>query len=158
MGFGGREKYLGFCAPWRSARRTAKLRVKSAAYCMSFLGGDQMRDLALAAMIFVACTTSNHAQSLDQQERLNAHDRMHADYQSHYNTKLGKCLMLVKVLDERLTHAFVIDANERREYAWFSAKIRGGVLSCDLMPSLRETRNCNSREEFDAFITSYMEE
>src|SRR4051794_29430787 len=82
---------------------------------------------------------SAHSQSLDQQERCaqqarNSFQELEAqysverkrvgmahlsgDYQSHYNKKLGKCLMLVESTDmldgQSSTTAFVIDANERR--------------------------------------------
>jgi len=96
--------------------------------------------------------------------------RMSADYQSHYNTKLGKCLMLVETTDmlfgsQFTTTAYVMDANERRQYATYGWTSRQGKkywevppTTCELTPSLRDKRFCSSREEFDAFAASYMEE
>jgi hypothetical protein len=123
-------------------------------------------------MIFVAFTTSNQAQSLDQQERgaeqaprafqlYVGSNRFSTGHQSHYNTKLGKCLMLVSWM-ERIDNGILStthlgDANEGRGYAYF--RDHNGVMSwCTLTPSLRVTRFCHSREEFDDFIASYMEQ
>jgi hypothetical protein len=132
------------------------------------------------------------AQSLDQQERCaqqakrayaerDAQDcaemqkmgtgmsRFSGDYQSHYNVKLGKCLMLVETTDMRgeqsTTTAYVMDANERRPYAtfvWMSREEKKywevPPMACELTPSLREKRFCKTREEFDEFVAPYMEE
>ena len=95
--------------------------------------------------------------------------RMSGDYQSHYNVKLGKCLMLVERRDmlgsQSTTTAYVMDANERRLYAVFVWMSREGKkywdvppLTCELSPSLREKRFCKTREEFDEFAGAYMEE
>src|SRR5215813_12365702 len=46
------------------------------------------------------------------------------DYQSHYNTKLKKCLMLITMMgNQSQTSVYLSDAYERRiyaEYLWFS--------------------------------------
>jgi len=151
-----------------------------------------MRVIALAAIAIIACTTCARAQSLDQQERcaqqarksfqeLDAKDRaeqkqlgqsrMSGDYQSHYNTKLGKCLMLIELMDmmgsggQTSTTAYVMDANERRMYAiyvWMSRQDKKywevPPAACELSPSLQEKKPCASREEFDTFVARYMEE
>lgn len=149
-----------------------------------------MREIALAAVASIACATSSPAQTLDQQERcaqqarrafqeLDSKDRIEGkqlgmtrtsgDYQSHYNTKLGKCLMLVETTDmfgsSPSTTAYVMDANERRVYATFVwMNLQGKKYwevpptTCELTPSLREKKLCATREEFDAFISSYMEQ
>jgi hypothetical protein len=58
-----------------------------------------------------------------------------------------------------------MDANERRQYAtylWISRQDKKywevPPTTCELTPSLREKKFCTSREEFDAFIASYMED
>jgi hypothetical protein len=131
-----------------------------------------VRGLALAATVLVACTASSQAQSLDQQERCAQQARRAfpeyisgkgiADYQSHYNTKLGKCFMLVETIvsgPNSYMRALLMDAIERREYAYFWDKIpAGGVVVSCFFKNLRGTRYCNSREEFDAFVASYMEQ
>ena len=88
------------------------------------------------------------------------------DYQSHYNTKLKKCLMLITMMgNQSQTSVYLSDAYERRIYAsylWFSHEIKEywevPTITCELIPSLREKKHCNSREEFDAFVAGYMEE
>jgi hypothetical protein len=151
-----------------------------------------MLRLALAAFILmmVGVRTAN-AQSLDQQERCASQakrsfqerqasdlaeqkqvggNRISADYQSHYDTKIGKCLMLVETNDmisggtSSIT-AYLIDANERRPYAsyvWMSRKDKKywevPPVACELSPSLRDKRDCKTREEFDAFVAKYMDE
>ena len=95
--------------------------------------------------------------------------RISGDYQSHYNVKLGKCLMLVETRDmigsQSITTAYVRDANERRQYATYLWMSREGKkywevppMACELAPSLREKRFCKTREEFDEFAAPYMEE
>jgi hypothetical protein len=92
-----------------------------------------------------------------------------ADYQSHYDTKIGKCLMLVETSDlvngETSNTAYLIDANERRPYATYVWMSRKGKkywevppLACELAPSLRDKKDCKTREEFDAFVAKYLEE
>jgi hypothetical protein len=129
-----------------------------------------MREIALTAMVLIAGTTSNYAQSLDQQERcaqqsfrfyqkefgfVQSDPTREGYYQSHYNTKLGKCLVWVKIQNiekAELDASFLVDANELREYAFYFEHGR-----CVLKPSLRQEIACTSRE-FYAFIASYMEE
>jgi hypothetical protein len=133
-------------------------------------------------MIFVAWASSQ-AQSLDQQERC-ARQALEAfqgyldrpgffsDYEEHYNTKLGKCLVFVRgqeridsrplkdrypLINDWITFAYLWDVNEAHAYAEFWAQGRV-VTACGLKPSLRVTRECKSREEFDAFVASYMEQ
>jgi hypothetical protein len=92
-----------------------------------------------------------------------------SDYQSHYNTKLKKCLLLIEATrmlgGENMTTVYLSDAYERRPYAnymWMSRKDKKywevPPTECELVPSLRNKRNCTSREEFDAFVAEYMEE
>jgi hypothetical protein len=133
-----------------------------------------------------------HAQSLDQQERCaqqakraytekdaqdradmqkmgTGHSRAFGDFQSHYNVKLGNCLMLVETTDmsgsEFIKTAYITDANERRLYAIYVWMSKEGKkywevppMSCDLIVSMLEKRACKTREEFDAFVAPYMEE
>jgi len=63
------------------------------------------------------------------------------------------------------TSVYLSDAYERRiyaEYLWFSHETKQywevPPSTCELIPSLREKKHCNSREEFDAFVAGYMEE
>jgi hypothetical protein len=144
--------------------------------------------IAIGALIFVS---AGHAQTLDQQERcsmeakrsfqeIEAKDlaegkavgvsQIGSDYQSHYNNKMGKCLMLVEKTSmlgggNSSTTAYLIDANERRPYAtyvWISRKDKKywevPPTACELDPSMREKRTCKTREEFDSFVAGYLEE
>ena len=59
----------------------------------------------------------------------------------------------------------LMDAFERRVYAyylWISKEGKKfwevGPADCELTPSLRETKYCNSEEEFKDFVANYMEE
>jgi hypothetical protein len=153
--------------------------------------GGMMRNYRLAALLAIFAASAGHAQSLDQQERcanqakrsfqeIQARDlaeqkqigvgqRASADYQSHYYTKTSNCLMLVETTDmlagTQSNTAYLIDANERRQYAtyvWMSRKDKKywevPPTACELVPSLREKKSCKAREEFDAFVAEYMEE
>ena len=151
-----------------------------------------MRRALAIILIAIAFGSIARAQSLDQQERCaqqakRAYAELDAqygaetqemgiktvhisgDYQSHYNVKLGKCLMLVERRDmlgsQSTTTAYVMDANERRQYATYVWMSREGKkywevppMTCELTPSLREKRFCKTREEFDEFVAPYMEE
>ena len=81
-------------------------------------------------------------------------------YQSHYNTRLDRCLMeldRVKLVgSEFWTTSELIDAAERREYAFYTE--RGSeVVSCVFVPRVREMTYCTSHEQFDAVVAEYME-
>ena len=151
-----------------------------------------MRRALAITLIAIAYGSIARAQSLDQQERcaqqakrayaeteaeFEAYNRAQTqktvrfsgDYQSHYNVKLGKCLMLVETYDmidsQSITTAYVRDANEHRQYAnylWISKEGKKywevQPMGCELTPSLREKRFCKTREEFDEFVAPYMEE
>ena len=73
-------------------------------------------------------------------------------YQSHYNTKLKKCLLL---FDLSNLSAILIDASERRPFAYYLGL---PPVTCELTPPFQEKTSCSSKEEFDAFVAKYMEE
>lgn len=116
-----------------------------------------------------AFTEKDAQDRLDMQKTGIGHSRVIGDYQSHYNVKHGKCLMLVETTDmsgsQSITTAYVTDANEGRLYAIYGWMSREGKkywevppMTCELTPSLREKRFCKTREEFDEFVAPYMEE
>jgi hypothetical protein len=150
-----------------------------------------MKRYPLFAIAIFAGGVIAHAQTLDQQERcavqakrsfqerqardlaeikqMGGSQRISGDYQSHYFTKTGKCLMLIETTDmmggTSSNTAYLIDANEGRSYAtyvWMSRKDKKywevPPTACELSPSLRDKKNCKTREEFDAFVAGYMEE
>jgi hypothetical protein len=83
--------------------------------------------------------------------------------------KLNKCFVYVgsmsSVGEEFYTSAQLVDAFERRifaTYGWMSHKEKKywevPPSTCELTPTSRETTNCSSKDEFDAFVAKYMEE
>jgi hypothetical protein len=146
--------------------------------------------VALADFGIILFNTSAQAQSLDLQATCAAQAKkafyeteaewksdpyskgfttLSNDYQSHYNTKLKKCLMLVETTrlfaNQQNITVYLTDAYERRIYAnyqWISSPTKKywevPPSICELIPSLKDKRHCNSREEFDAFVADYMEE
>jgi hypothetical protein len=91
-------------------------------------------------------------------------------YQSHYNTKLGKCFMAVESTDmttnpgTQFTYRFLMDAFEQREYAeytWMSRKDKKywevPPTICKLMESSTKVQVCKSEDEYKAFIARYIE-
>jgi hypothetical protein len=155
------------------------------------------------ATVMVGGMTFAHSQPLDLQEKCASQarksfqellDEIKADnskllqllggelssstYQSHYNGKLNRCLMLMTVgYNYSADHynaedVFLVDANERRIFATYGErksyeaalaehagkKVSGDVVVCELAPSLRQKTACKTRVEFDAFVAGYMEE
>ena len=159
---------------------------------LSVDGRREVRRALAIILIAIAFGSIARAQSLDQQEQcaqqakrlyteINVETRaemqkmatkttiVSAGYQSHYNVKSGKCLMLIERNDmlgsQFTTTVHLMDANERRHYGiyvWMSREEKKywdvPPMSCQLTPSLREKRFCKTREEFDEFVTPYMEE
>jgi len=101
------------------------------------------------------------------------------EYRSHYYTRTGKCLMLIErnyVTDGHPARedfhvvSLLIDANERRRYAAYeqTSPLKADIPPahgatrpqplCELIPSLREEKKCETREEFDAFVAGYLDE
>lgn len=63
------------------------------------------------------------------------------------------------------TGATLTDANEGRVYAiyiWIGQDNKNHSetppIACELIPSWADRRNCTSRNEFDAFVATYMDE
>ena len=94
---------------------------------------------------------------------------MSIDYQSHYNTKINRCLILTEKTSsaggQTSTSVILWDALERRNYAiwlWQTHPTKKywevPPLACELVRNNRDQKNCTSREEFDAFVAEYMEE
>jgi hypothetical protein len=145
-----------------------------------------------AMIVTVMCTTSARSQSLDLQEKcasqarktfeeLQNEDKANqspllepgavvGDYQSHYNTKLNRCLLLItrwnsysKPNSVVISSRFLIDANERRYYAShveqrLVKEATSSMVSCELTPRIFEKVPCKARGDFDAFVAPYMEE
>jgi hypothetical protein len=149
-----------------------------------------MRAITLVAITSILTSHVVHAQSLQEQgmcadqarktfqedsrqwdiddKRLNlGQQTISLDYQSHYNTKLKRCLILTtRVYDSgghTVTSINLYDANERRDYGYYLWQTHPTKkywevppISCQLVPNYGQTNYCKSQEEFDAFVTDYM--
>lgn len=89
------------------------------------------------------------------------------DYASHFNTKIGKCLVLIDTIDHGSNfHHWILlfDANERRQYAgWMTVSQDYPTqwqkpMGCQLMLPNGETISCTSSEQFDGFVNRCMSE
>ncbi len=141
----------------------------------------------------LASAIPTRSQTLDDQERCAAQARkafqeweadskkgpganlvqtLSSDYESHYNTKIKKFLMLIvntsthglAAKENYSNAATLMDAYERHVYAyylWISSPTKKywevPPMMCELNPVQQEKKNCTSREEFDAFVAGYME-
>jgi hypothetical protein len=95
-----------------------------------------------------------------------------SEYQSHFNTKINRCLMLIHRrtvlplstnLSNQARQAVLIDANERRYYATYierqlAEETKSKIERCELRPGVRQRTVCTTREEFDGFVARYLEE
>jgi hypothetical protein len=104
----------------------------------------------------------------DKMVRFGSGPAVSIDYQSHYNVKIEKCLLLIEathvVNGQAGTSVTLSDAYEHRVYAiymWISRENKKywevPPFACDLIPTQRDERYCTSREEFDTFVANYME-
>jgi hypothetical protein len=90
-----------------------------------------------------------------------------ANFESHYNTVLNKCFMLLEIFGVGTSNAgfqirSLLDAYEGRTYAEFawgptesskSAEVRP---YCRLMASRDEQSDCHSEAEFNTFVDRYI--
>jgi hypothetical protein len=149
-----------------------------------------LRNIFLAIPAVIGLASSAHSQTLDLQatcaaqarrafQEYSAEDKAESaklgmpilsiDYQSHYNTKINRCLILTEKTSsfggQTSTSVNLWDALERRNYAnwlWQSHPTKKywevPPITCDLVRNYRDMKNCTSREQFDAFVAEYMEE
>src|SRR5580692_6272584 len=81
------------------------------------------------------------------------------DYRHYYNSKLKRCLLLVNkntTMVDDLSHTSYLIDTDRRMYAVYM-ETNGQMQSCTLIQSVRQTTACKSRDEFDAFVSRYLE-
>ena len=89
-----------------------------------------------------------------------------SDYQSHYNKTLTKCFILVNQKSELNKHPAMAtelyDAIDRRVLASYIQLTKEGKqyqLNCELKPTSQEKETiCKSKQEFDVFVSKYMEQ
>ena len=94
------------------------------------------------------------------------------NYQSHYNTKLGKCF--VHIRSTRMfnqpgpvtmsINRFLMDAYEQKVYAGYSWMSRLDKkssevppITCNLIASSGSAQICKSEDEYNAFVATYIE-
>jgi hypothetical protein len=81
------------------------------------------------------------------------------DYRHHYNSKLKRCLLLINknaTMVDELSHISYLIDTDRRMYAIY-VETNGQVQSCTLIQSARQTTAWKRRDEFDAFVSQYLE-
>lgn len=85
-------------------------------------------------------------------------------YQSHYNTKLNKCFMLIDSIQGTTVNKSLLDAYEQRSYAmymWMADKVKKywevPPVTCEFTPPSEDKRRCNSEGEYNTFVSRYME-
>jgi hypothetical protein len=152
--------------------------------------GMAMRSLfVMIVAVVLTSVMQAHSQTLDDQGRCAAQAKrafqqwqeddkkgplanmgttISSDYESHYNTKIKKCLILIEAstsMGNISNYATLMDAYERRVYAsylWISRQDKKywevPPIMCELISTHGEVRRCAHRIEFDAFVATYLEE
>ncbi|MDR3420729.1 MAG: hypothetical protein P4L80_05730 [Xanthobacteraceae bacterium] len=81
------------------------------------------------------------------------------DYQAAFSDKVNSCLLLIhktaSINREISDTSYLIDAASRTMYALY-VETNGSVASCLLIPSIKETKPCKGRSEFDDFVWNYL--
>jgi len=82
------------------------------------------------------------------------------NYRAHYSGKVSRCLFLVRksvsLMGNSSDISYLLDASNRNMYALY-VDTGGKMESCSLIRSIRQTKTCKGRAEFDAFVAQYME-
>ena len=81
------------------------------------------------------------------------------DYQAAFSEKLNTCLLLIhkrtSINREVSDTSYLIEAVSRTMYALY-VETNGSVATCLLIPSIKETKPCKGRSEFDDFVGNYL--
>ncbi len=93
-----------------------------------------------------------------------------AGFSTHYNQDLNRCLMLIENTDAKTssgtiwTNKTLVDAFEGKvfgTYMWHSDKVKKywevPPVQCEVTLPSGEKKICNSSDEFDALVKTYME-
>jgi hypothetical protein len=141
-------------------------------------GEASMRLVTGIAIIIAASAPMAQGQSLQEQEICAQQAKAafqdykegappgFSDYQSHYNKALNKCFIVInqksKLNGQPLIVTELHDAVERHWFASYTQLTKEGkeyLLSCELKPTSQEKETiCKSKQEFDAFVSKYMEQ
>jgi len=80
-------------------------------------------------------------------------------YRSHYSRTLGACLIEIEGRSQYGVTKSVADAIEGRTYAIYMWATGGNKpMTCQLIPSQKEKRDCATEEEYNVFAASLMEQ
>ncbi len=80
-------------------------------------------------------------------------------YRSHYSRTLGACLIEIEGRSQYSLTKSVADAIEGRTYAIYMWVTGGNKpMTCQLIPSQKEKRDCATEEEYNVFAASLMEQ
>jgi len=81
------------------------------------------------------------------------------DYQAAFSDKVNSCLLLIhktaSINREISDTSYLIDAASRTMYALY-VETNGNLASCLLIPSIKETKPCKNRREFEDFVGNYL--
>jgi hypothetical protein len=72
-------------------------------------------------------------------------------YENHYNKRLNKCLVLLKYSEKQLKS--LRNINENTMYGSCLSKQDGKIIICNVLD-----KKCNSVEEWNSLVRSYMED
>jgi hypothetical protein len=132
------------------------------------------RLLVLSAVLL--CSTANAAEpnaaAYQQQERcgnraeevlrLNGWNPAKdiASIQSHYNTRLNRCMAIQRVIIDGAPDWILFDVNEGRDYGEFSETFvkYQGELTKPVTACYIEDKRCRSQSEWEELARPYMEE
>lgn len=80
-------------------------------------------------------------------------------YRSHYSRTLGACLIEIEGRSQYSLTKSVADAIEGRTHAIYMWVTGGNKpMTCQLIPSQKEKRDCATEEEYNVFAASLMEQ
>ncbi len=80
-------------------------------------------------------------------------------YRSHYSRTLGACLIEIEGRSQYGVTKSVSDAVEGRAYAVYMWVTGGNKpMTCQLIPSQKEKRDCTNVEEYESFAANLMEQ
>lgn len=81
------------------------------------------------------------------------------DYRAAFSDKVNSCLLLVhktaSINREISDTTYLIDAFSRTMYALY-LETNGNMASCLLISTIKETKPCKNRREFEDFVGNYL--
>jgi hypothetical protein len=81
------------------------------------------------------------------------------DYRAGFSEKANSCLLLVhkkaSINREISDTSYLIDAASRTMYALY-VETDGSMTSCLLIPTVKDTKPCKNRREFEDFVGNYL--